>query len=649
MTPADLRPLLPNGTTTPSPALWRMLVLPASPNEHAALPFLQSWLALPSATATTTVTTRWHLVAIVPSAAAVQALQPSALPAAVRALAAQLQPHWQGLLPGCHRITLDQNQQQLQLTLWVGDTYELLRQQQLTADALWLPAWPAIEAAQRPHFAKALARHCTPGTSVLAPAADFPDWLGALRQSGFVPPAVPAGTNTDINACANTATHVHTRYAPAWQPRQRTDASPAPLPSAGHALIVGAGLAGSAVAYSLASRGWRVTVLGMGTHPADGASGLPAGLFCPHISPDDSILSRLSRSGVRTTLQRLRQLCQPGQDWAQSGVLEHCTDGGTGLPAHWPHGPGQDWSQHASATQLQTAGLPPDTDACWHRQAGWVRPAQLVQAQLAHPHIHFQGHASVAQLCLQPNQRWQALDAQGHRLADADIAVLASGPGTAALLEQLASQPHVQPHTPQHPAPHWPLQPIRGQVTWGWHSADAAAAQTQRLPPFPVNGHGNLVTHVPCPASGRALWVMGSTFERDVSALPISAADQAAAHAVNHGKLSTLLPATGAAMAAHFEPANAPATWGHIRVASHDRLPLVGPVLQGDGTPWPGLWMSTAMGSRGLTLSALCGELLAARLHGEPLPLDSALATHLATERVVRTKSARSKPQKAEQ
>jgi tRNA 5-methylaminomethyl-2-thiouridine biosynthesis bifunctional protein len=39
------------------------------------------------------------------------------------------------------------------------------------------------------------------------------------------------------------------------------------------------------------------------------------------------------------------------------------------------------------------------------------------------------------------------------------------------------------------------------------------------------------------------------------------------------------------------------------------------------------------MGSRGLTFAALCGELLAARLHGEPLPLEPRLAAALDTAR----------------
>ncbi len=87
-------------------------------------------------------------------------------------------------------------------------------------------------------------------------------------------------------------------------------------------------------------------------------------------------------------------------------------------------------------------------------------------------------------------------------------------------------------------------------------------------------------------------------------------------------------------MAAHMRrlaPALAVAqNWAAVRCTAPDRLPLVGPL---DSAALPGLWVSTAMGARGLTLSLLCAELLAARLHGEPLPLDAKLAQALAVER----------------
>lgn len=629
---------------------WRVLEL----GTGTLAPFLQLWAAWQRDAARPRLL---HYVLVSPHAPHARSLPTDG---ALLPLVSALAPQLYGLLPGVHRISLEGGQ--VLLTLWLGEHQAMLRQQSAVADQLLLgDIWHSAPPADGPvHLLKALARHCRRG-SRLHIAQDAPGLQPALLQSGFVlQPSTSAATadtatGTEIdNAAAHAApsapSAMHARFDPAWAPRQRHSAGPVPVSAPGTAMVIGAGLAGSAAAHSLALRGWQVTVLVAGDGPADGASGLPAGLFCPHVSPDDSVLSRLSRNGVRLTLERLRTLCQPGTDWAPSGVLEHCTDGGTGLPPTWAGTAGDDWSHAASADQLAQAGLPPDTVACWHAQAGWVRPAQLVQAQLQHPRIQVRPHAAVAQLQRSASGHWQALAADGSVLTQADLAVLAAGPATAGLLP---------------PGTDWQLQPIRGQITLGPHTADNAAA----LPPFPVNGNGNLVTQVPASATHRPtqpaqpgmadstqttqaagdplLWVMGSTFERDVTELPISAADQAAAHAVNHTKLGTLLPASGAPMAPWFDPQDARCqpTWGRVRVASHDRLPIAGPVYTGasdasdtsnaiDG--FHGLWALTALGARGLTLSILCGELLAARLHGEPLPLDAKLAQHLGTERLQR-------------
>ena len=78
-------------------------------------------------------------------------------------------------------------------------------------------------------------------------------------------------------------------------------------------------------------------------------------------------------------------------------------------------------------------------------------------------------------------------------------------------------------------------------------------------------------------------------------------------------------------MAAQVE-AQALHAWAGVRCTSSDRRPLVGEIEAG-------LWVSTAMGSRGLTFSALAGELIAAHLHDEPLPLDARLAQALDPKR----------------
>jgi hypothetical protein len=146
------------------------------------------------------------------------------------------------------------------------------------------------------------------------------------------------------------------------------------------------------VAFSLASRGWDVTVLDQASEGGAGASGLPVGLAAPHVSPDDNLLSRITRAGVKATLHRAQALLISGSDWALSGVLEHNLGGKRRLPAADPHTPKSDAdkfdpSTPASPAQIAAAGLPPGSPALWHAHAGWLRPRQLVAAQLKTPGV----------------------------------------------------------------------------------------------------------------------------------------------------------------------------------------------------------------------------------------------------------------------
>jgi tRNA 5-methylaminomethyl-2-thiouridine biosynthesis bifunctional protein len=312
-------------------------------------------------------------------------------------------------------------------------------------------------------------------------------------------------------------------------------------------------------------------------------------------------------------LQQSQALLESGVDWSPSGVLERRPPGKPGLPAGWEDGPGPDWYHAAPTATLQTAGLPEDSTACWHVQAGWVRPQRLVERLLAQPGIHVRLGHRVAGLERSACGDWQVMDAQGTLLAQAPLVVLAAGPATNALLS-LAQ------------APHLPLQPVRGQLSWGPQTAAMAG-----LPPFPINGNGALVAHVPHGAG--TAWHLGSTFDRDQERLPLSPEEQATAHATNLHRLQSLVPSAEPLLHPAFETTEPDAlqAWAGVRCTSPDRLPCVGPV----SADRPGLWVSTAMGARGLTRAVLCGELLAAWLHQEPLPLDAKLARALRAERLV--------------
>lgn len=515
---------------------------------------------------------------------------------ALAALGAELAAQWHGLLPGCHRLVFDGGR--VMLTLCVGDVQPMLRAlQPFEADSIFLDGFSPQKNPQMwtPEVLKALARFARPGTGIAT-------WTiaravrDALAPLGFVvekAPGLPPKRDC-----------LRGRWAPAWQPR-RPPPDPQRAAAPGECVVVGAGLAGAAVAASLARRGWRVTVLDAAEAPATGASGAPAAVLAPHVSPDDALLSRLTRAGARLGWRQVQSLLADGAgtDWQCEGVLERRPNtAALRLPPGWQAGgPNDSWT--ADAAQCARAALPPDTPALWHAQAGWVRPAALVAAWLATPGVRFVGNTQVAQVASTSDGRWQALDDEGAVLAEAERLVLAGGHGTRSLV-----------------AGALPLQPVRGQLVHGPMPPDSEHAG---LPAVPLNGDGHLVPGAPLPAGPR--WLSGSTFSPGDETRELRTEDTG----FNLDRLERLH--SGVAALARQQAARGELqAWAGVRCASADRRPLVGPV---PGAA-PGLWVSTAMGSRGLSFAALCAELLAARWHGEPLPVAAKLARGLDTSRV---------------
>ncbi|MBC7548230.1 MAG: FAD-dependent 5-carboxymethylaminomethyl-2-thiouridine(34) oxidoreductase MnmC [Polaromonas sp.] len=532
---------------------------------------------------------------------------PAALPTAapqLQPLADQLQAALWGLLPGFHRLAFEDGQ--VLLTVCVGDTQALLRQHAFAADGVWIN-FDAPLAQASVHDFKAIATCCRRGTRVVARHTS-PETLKHLTQCGFT--------------TLNHADLWRGEFNPPWQLKHHATAVRF---NPGTCTVIGAGLAGAAVAASLARRGWRVTVLDAASAPASGASGLPAGVVAPHISPDDSLLSTLSRAGVRVTLQQAENLLDPEQDWALTGVLERCLDHPRRLPAAWSAGgtaasATQDWVQPASEVQLAACGLAGgDKEAAlWHAKAGWIKPAQLVNAWLRTPGVQWLGSSTVGVL-QRVGTKWQAISMSGDPLASSDLVVLAAGYATAALVAPLSPTPLA-------------LQAIRGQVSWALHAPGTANA----CPVFPVNGHGHLLANLPLDTNPNGItngrqpaWLIGSSFERDST----SVAPQASDNHHNLHRLQTLLPHCAQILA---QPPSAMQAWAGVRCATPTRLPSVGAIPNAEG-----MWVCTGMGSRGLTFAALCGELLAAQLHGEPWPVEKRLAKALrpsfqAVERLAR-------------
>jgi len=589
-----------------------------------------------------------------------------------------------GLMPGIHRLVFEGGR--VNLTLCIGPVERMLREIDVPADSVFLDGFsPDVNPEMWSlHTLKAVSRLCRTGTRVASWCVkrsvreDLTQCGFAVTRADGLPPkshrleAVFSPTWTprtrlrqplcEVASCADaTSLQEATRSgesaaweaaptagASLWEAAPAAESLPSGAPSragtrshtthsasasssevsrAGafaqkprSALVLGAGLSGSAVACSLARRGWSVTVLDAGPGVGAGASGLPAGLTAPHVSPDDSVLSRITRTGVRATLQRCTELLQPGSDWAMTGVLEHRVEGKRALPTGeaWP-AQGHEWSTTATPEQITAAGLPGTAQALWHAMAGWIRPRQLVAAQLTTPGV--QVHWCTRVHGLRPSEAgWQALDADGHRLAEASQLIVASGYDTLALLRHAAT-------VSDRSSREWlPLNPLRGQISMGPLS-HASAELLGQLPPVPVNGHGSFISGVPLPPEfgGGPGWYLGSTFERACPEAVLRDED----HIANHARLATLLPDLSEPMRNAFAPDRVLA-WAGLRCTLPDRLPAIGPLHP---EQLPGLHVCAGMGARGISLGVLCGELMAALLEGEPLPLEASLAPRLMASR----------------
>ncbi|MDQ5905651.1 MAG: tRNA 5-methylaminomethyl-2-thiouridine biosynthesis bifunctional protein [Pseudomonadota bacterium] len=354
-----------------------------------------------------------------------------------------------------------------------------------------------------------------------------------------------------------------------------------------HAIILGAGLAGTTTANSLAVRGYTITLIDAAAGPAEGASGNRAGVLRPLPARNDNLLAQVTRAGFLATRDHLQALedaglqATTGQLWGKTGVLHLARDAvheATQRDIVTAQNPPANYLRFVDRDEASAlCGWPVDAGGWWFPGGAWVSPANYCRANLLQYAASIAAHYnSRVERIVHESGHWRAFDATGTCLAEAPHLIVANASDARRLLGD------------------WlPIFPARGQVT---HLPATAGS-----PPHCVVCRLGYVT----PEINGQRYA-GATFLMKDNDPAVRDTD----HAENLAKLDFILPGFSQGI-----PPDTIATLaGRVgfRPASPDRLPIVGavPRLGNEAAP-PGLWLVNGFGARGIVWSAMAGELIA--------------------------------------
>jgi len=352
----------------------------------------------------------------------------------------------------------------------------------------------------------------------------------------------------------------------AWKIDAVAPSSPPP-----RVAVIGAGVAGAAMAHALRQGGAEVQVFDAGG-PGHGASGNPAALVTPRLDAGLGPVAGLFAQALR----RARQLYEaiPGAV-LDRGVLQLARQPRDGdrfarIAASDLFEPSALAVVDDQAAGLWTGATPGSPGLAQHA-ALVVRPAAILSAWLGQVRLD-----AVSAMAPQ-GDGWAVLGSEGEELWSGDAVAVCAGAGAAGLL------------------PDAPLQAIRGQISIAPGLTARATAWGGYAAPSPDG------------------LVFGATHDRDDEGCEVRPAD----HERNLETLAQALPhlaaqAGGVALSGR----------ASVRAATPDRLPLAGPAPGGG----KGLFVLSGLGSRGFCLAPLLAEHVAAQMLGAPSPLPREMA-----------------------
>ncbi len=371
------------------------------------------------------------------------------------------------------------------------------------------------------------------------------------------------------------------------------------------AIVVGAGLAGCAMAEAFARRGWRVTVLEQAARPGGVVADIPLLAQHPALSPGEDRRSRLL---VAALLASARFGDRMGPAIATVGrfqamPLAEARLRGAGMPA--------DVVQVVERSDRSVHGID-GRCGLWFPGCAVVDPARWWQVVAARAQVDLRLASGVAAI-RRDGGYWCAIGADDGVLARAPVLVLANQARAFELagLDAQASGPLRRR----------PLQVLAARPSAGWNGASAAP------PVLGIDGYrlewpgrACVVGPVPVGSEAAAARTLLATWNRRL-AEPSDRWSWRLTPPAERLLLRDNLPMAGAA------PDLAAIAAARDRHERNDRLAL--PRREG-------LFLLTGLGGRGLLWSVLGAEVIAAAAAGEPPLIEPELAEAIDPARFVR-------------
>lgn len=352
-------------------------------------------------------------------------------------------------------------------------------------------------------------------------------------------------------------------------------------PKSPDAIIIGGGIAGCAMAYSLAKRGMQVKLLERHHTIATEASGNPAGIIMPWLRNSTTQQDPLHRFYDDAFLYTTSLLKEFG--WNASGVIQ--------LPTKRRKRVTGTFAQAIDAMECNSlSGISFNQDALWCPEGGWISPPEFCKNLTTHPNITlFRSHEALS--IHYHNHSWKVQSHDGVELSSAILII--TNAADALRFPQTES---------------FPLKKVRGQITYMPTNDKLASLQTACC-------YDGYIT-----PTQDGIHCLGATYGFDDQSEALTEKD----HQENLSQLQEHL---------EFQTPPTSKLAGRVafRTVSTDRTPIIGPVPNLDsfretyqelhhGKPasafangpfYPGLYVSLAHGSRGLISAPYAADIIA--------------------------------------